>query len=82
VAQQKLNAAYVCAGFQQMDRIGVAKRMRTWAFLQTGALASLSDGALDCIPRERLVGILSGEHPFPRPRLPPIAAQQLQELGG
>ena len=60
----------------------VAKRMGTYVLLQTSALAGLSDGIADCIPRERLVGILSGEHPFPGPYFPPIATQQFQELGG
>src|SRR6516164_5817405 len=65
-----------------MDSVSVAKRMGTGVFLQTSVLAGPSYGIADRFPPERLVGILSGEHPFPRPHPPPIAAQQLQELGG
>jgi len=50
VTQQKLNAAYIRPGFEQMDSVGVSQGVRACVLLQASALAGLSHGIADSCP--------------------------------
>ena len=56
MAQQKLNSADVGSGFEQVDGVGVAQRVRARSFFQTSALAGLSHGIADRIAAQRFAG--------------------------
>jgi len=80
VTRQKLDFAEVGSGFEQMDGVGVAQGVRARPFLQTSPLAGVGHGLADGIPAQRFAGRLPGKQPVPRSHLPPITAQQFQQL--
>ena len=49
---------------------------------QSSTLAGTLNGLADCVPAQRLVGILSREQPFSRSLFTPISAQEFQQPGG
>jgi len=65
VAEQQLDGAQVGAGFQQMDREGVAQRMRGDRLGEAGETVRLAAGVADSVPGDRLAGQVSREQPLP-----------------
>jgi hypothetical protein len=79
MAEEQLNGAQISACFKEVNREGMAQRMRADRFADAGAKARLSAGMLDGVRRDRLAEI-PGEEPLPRPHNPPIVAQRVEQF--
>jgi hypothetical protein len=79
VAEQQLDGAQVCAGFQQMDRKGVAQRVRGDRLGEAGQPLRLAAGDADGVAGDRLTGQVSREQPLPGMHGRPIGTQCLQQ---
>jgi len=66
VTEQKLNAAQIGPGLQQMYGVGVSQRVWAGWLHQAGAPARPGNRLANSLSTQRLVGILSGEEPLLR----------------
>ena len=65
MAEQQLDGAQVGAGFQQMDREGVAQRVRGDWLGKPGQPVRLAAGVADGVAGNWLSGQVSREQPLP-----------------
>ena len=80
MAEQQLNGADIGAGFQQMNREGMAQRMRRDRLGEVGAPMCLLTSVFDGISRDRLARVTAREEPVLRAHGLPVAAQDIQQL--
>ena len=80
MAEEQLNGAQVGACCEQVNRKGVAERMRADGLGDAGTEARLSAGMLDGVPGDRLAAIPGEEPPFRRHGAP-IFTQRVEQFG-
>ena len=66
MTQQQLDGAQIGASLQQVNREGVAQRMRRDRLADPAPLPHLPAGVADAVRRDRLVRRLTREQPLPR----------------
>ena len=81
MAEQKLNGPQISAGFEEMYRKCVPKRMRGNGFRETRQTMCFLAGGFDGVLRDRPIVTNAWEEPFFRAKGSPVAAQDLQQLG-
>jgi hypothetical protein len=79
MAQEQLNSAQIGARFEEMNREGMAQRMRADRFGDAATKARLSAGMLNGVGGDRLAEI-PGEEPLLWPHDPPIVAQRVEQF--
>jgi hypothetical protein len=80
MAKEQLDGAQVGAGFEQVNREGVAQRMRADGFGDASTQARRSAGMLDGVRGDRLAEI-PREEPLFRPHNPPVVTQRVEQFG-
>jgi hypothetical protein len=79
MAKEQLNGPQVGACFEEVNREGMAERMRADGFGNSGAKARLSAGMLNGVRGDRLVEI-PGKEPLLWSYDPPIVTQRIEQL--
>ena len=80
MAEEQLNGAQVGARFEEVNREGMAQRMRADRFGDAAATARRSAGMLDGVRGDRSAEI-PGEEPLLWPHNPPIVTQRVEQFG-
>lgn len=81
MTEQQLNGPEIGTRFEQVDSKGVTKRMRSNRFGKRRETMRFLARIPNRVPGDRLPRKTPGEQPFLRTRRPPVAAQDVQELG-
>src|SRR6267378_6133280 len=80
MAKEQLNGAQIGARFEEVNREGMAQRMRADGFGDAATKARLSAGMLNGVRGDRSAEI-AGEEPLLRPHDPPIVTQRVEQFG-
>ena len=79
MAKEQLNSAQIGARFEEVNREGMAQRMRADGFGDAATTARLSAGMLNGVRGDRSAEI-PGEEPLLRPPNPPIVTQRVEQF--
>src|SRR6202022_1862696 len=79
MAKEQLNSAQIGARFEEVNREGMAQRMRADGFGDAATTVRLSAGMLNGVRGDRSAEI-PGEEPLLRPRNPPIVTQRVEQF--